>query len=80
MALNVKQRPKKRRLAVIEQPVGVAVDGGEQLIWATPNELEMYRKSFPYLVIRWAEQADKAKWRFAPELFDQKELKEEFLG
>ena len=67
-------------MAVIEEPPSVSKTVEAQMIWATPQELEMYRKTFPYLQVRWAERADLGKWRFSQELFSEKDLREEFLG
>ena len=62
-----------RRLAVIEQPSPFTIQPEQQLIMATPSELEEYRRQFPNLVARWAEVEDKKKWRFSESMFDRKE-------
>jgi hypothetical protein len=58
----------KRRYVVIESPP-CEQKYTNQLVMATPKEMEEMKKEFPGLVVRWAENEDLAKWKLANELF-----------
>lgn len=65
-------KPEQRQLVIIEHPVGLSKQVEKQMIMATAEEMDMYRKEYPNLTVRLAEIEDKKQWKLSSNLFDGK--------
>jgi hypothetical protein len=60
-----------RQPMVVESAPG-SVLNTQQLLLLSPEEAAEIRRQFPYLVVRAAENQDKAQWALSPELFNDR--------